>query len=68
MVVVSRAFSEYYFHCRVLPGSSGFDGAFQVKIDANLNLTKSRLFTTKLFVNRFSVIFNMLQIRPLKTM
>ena len=29
MVVVSRAFSQFYFHCRVLPGSSGFDGSFE---------------------------------------
>jgi len=68
MVVVSRAFSQFYFHCRVLPGSSGFDGSFEIKLDKNLDLTKSRLFITKLFIDRFKIILNLFNIDPLTTM
>ena len=49
-------------------GCSGFDGSFEVKLDADLRLTKSRIFTTKLFVTRFDVCFEALRIKPLSTM
>ena len=40
----------------------------QIKLDKNLDLTKSRLFITKLFIDRFKIILNLFNIDPLTTM
>ena len=68
MVSTARLFSQFYFRCRVLPGCSGFDGTFDVKLDSDLSLTKSRIFTVQIFIERFRVLLNILQIKPLLAM
>ena len=68
MISVSRTFSQFYHHCRVLPGCSGFDGSFQVTLDSDLTLTKSRIFITRLFVTRFNSCFSLMRIKPLLVM
>ena len=69
MIKSSRAFSKFYSKCRVLPGSSGFDGEFKIELtEGSSELAYHRYSIVKMFENRFSKLFNILYITPIHTM
>lgn len=69
MIKTSRAFSKFYSKCRVLPGSSGFDGEFKIELtDGSSELAYHRYTIVKIFEKRFSKLFNILHITPIHTM
>ena len=69
MIKTSRAFSKFYSKCRVLPGSSGFDGEFKIELtEGSSELAYHRYSIVKMFEKRFSKVFNILHITPIHTM